>query len=101
MNAPLITYTPALAPSGLMVYSYNLFPQRQGKVLMAGLKGEKIMVLDANKGTQYEVLLQKDYGRLRALAQNSRGEIYISTSNRDGRGKAQENDDKVLKIVLQ
>lgn len=101
MNNPLITYTPALAPSGLMVYSYNLFPQRQGKVLMAGLKGEKIVVLDANEGTQYEVLLQKDYGRLRALAQNSRGEIYISTSNRDGRGKAQENDDKILKIVLQ
>ncbi len=39
------------------------------------------------------------YGRLRAVVAGPDGALYVSTSNRDGRGRTREGDDRILRIV--
>ena len=46
--------------------------------------------------TSQEVVLS-GYGRLRDAATGPDGCVYVLTSNRDGRGSPQSNDDRVLK----
>jgi hypothetical protein len=46
-----------------------------------------------------EALFSNTYGRLRDAAVGPDGNLYLLTSNRDGRGNPADNDDRILKIV--
>ena len=46
-----------------------------------------------------EKLFQDEYGRLRDVQTGPDGFLYILTSNQDGRGSPQNNDDRILRIV--
>jgi len=46
-----------------------------------------------------ENLLDKIYGRIREIAEASDGSIWFSTSNRDGRGSAAKEGDRILRLV--
>jgi glucose/arabinose dehydrogenase len=46
-----------------------------------------------------EKLFQDRYGRLRDVVNGPEGALYISTSNRDGRGSPIQTDDRILKVV--
>jgi glucose/arabinose dehydrogenase len=54
--------------------------------------------LDGRRVVSQEDLM-KDYGRIRDVAEGPDGFLYFSTSNRDGRGKAANDDDRILRIV--
>jgi len=43
----------------------------------------------------------KEYGRIRDVAEGPDGYLYFSTSNRDGRGKPTEDDDRIMRLVAQ
>ena len=45
-----------------------------------------------------EVLFQGEFGRLRDVLVGPRGEVYLATSNRDGRGTPAANDDRIIVI---
>ena len=70
-----------------------------GKLFFGSLRGETLFGLKVNNGNAIisKYFLQ-EFGRIRAVVLNPNGFIYISTSNRDGRGSPQNNDDKILKI---
>lgn len=104
MVSPLLEFTPALAPSGLLYYTGTTFPQFTGKLLMATLKGEALYELEINSQNPhtlagYKKLPNITAGRLREVIQAPDGTIYFTTSNRDGRGKLQKNDDKIYRLV--
>jgi len=80
------------APGGITYFKNSLY--------FAGLRGAALyrVRLKAGKAEKVEMYLREEYGRLRTVQIGPDGFIYILTSNTDGRGKAQENDDKILRI---
>jgi aldose sugar dehydrogenase len=91
------------APSGLAVFS----PDRgqQPTLLAALLTGQvlrRFIIDPAQPGhaTGQEVVLT-GYGRLRDASVGPDNCVYVLTSNRDGRGTPQANDDRVLKLCAQ
>lgn len=101
--APLLTFTPAEAPASLLVYSGRQFGAWQGNLFFGALKGEGLMRLvvdpsDAKRIQSYEKLAVVDFGRIRDVVEGPDGFIYITTSNRDGRGTPSVSDDQILRI---
>jgi glucose/arabinose dehydrogenase len=101
MIAPLLEYTPAVAPASALFYRGAAFPQFRGNFFFGTLRGECLIrvVLDGRRVVSQERLLQGQYGRLREVAEGPDGALYFSTSNRDGRGKPARNDDRILRLV--
>lgn len=101
--APQITFTPAIAPASLIVYNGSALPQFNGNLLVGGLRGTGIyrFILTKNgKGiASWEKLDKVDVGRVRDVVQGPDGYIYFTTSNQDGRGIPQPNDDKIYCLV--
>jgi glucose/arabinose dehydrogenase len=56
------------------------------------------VTLDGRRVVSQEDLI-KNYGRIRDVAEGPDGYLYFSTSNRDGRGKPVEDDDRILRLV--
>ncbi|MBI2632723.1 PQQ-dependent sugar dehydrogenase, partial [Candidatus Pacearchaeota archaeon] len=67
-----------------------------GTLYFTGLKGEAIYSYNI-ENKQLKTYLKGQFGRLRAITYYD-GYIYVSTSNREGRGEIKEGDDKILKI---
>jgi aldose sugar dehydrogenase len=101
MIAPLLEYTPAVAPASALFYRGAAFPQFRGDFFFGNLKGECLIrvKLDGRRVVDQERLLQGQYGRIREVAEGPDGAIYFSTSNRDGRGKPAPNDDRILRLI--
>lgn len=49
--------------------------------------------------TQQDLLFKGTYGRLRAATQGPDGALYLTTSNRDGRGSPVSADDRIVRIT--
>jgi glucose/arabinose dehydrogenase len=95
-------YTPSVAPAGCVVYSADLIPQWRGSLLFVTLRGESLRRLTlAGDGTvaDEEVLYEDEYGRLRDVAVGPDGAVYLTTTNRDGRGSPAGEDDRILRIA--
>jgi glucose/arabinose dehydrogenase len=101
MESPLLEYTPAVAPASAMFYRGSAFPEFRGNFFFGCLRGERIIrvVLDGRRVVSQENLLEKEYGRIREVAEGPDGFIYFSSSNRDGRGSPANEDDRILRLV--
>lgn len=101
--SPLITFTPALAPASLLYYNNDTLPFFKNNLFFGGLVGEGLYHLKLNDDIRTKPELQKlkesSFGRVRNVVESPDGLIYFSTSNTDGRGKAQDGDDKIYRIV--
>ena len=92
---------PAGTPAGMT------FPQRS---LSGTLKAEALVRIGLERSgrgytvTSIERLFGEDwssgkYGRLRDVVTGPDGNLYVLTSNRDGRGTPRKGDDKILRLV--
>lgn len=104
-QTPLQVFTPAIAPGSLMVYKADLIPQFKGKVFIGGLKGEGLYVISFENNSYKKVsdvskIAEVNFGRIREVVQAPNGEIYFTTSNRDGRGTLRDADDRIYKITV-
>ena len=68
-----------------------------GSIFFAGLRGEALYQYNLET-KEFKTHFFKDFGRLRAVVVGPDGFIYVSTSNKDGRGEVKEGDDKIIKI---
>ena len=81
------------SPSGLAV--------ADGHIWMAGLRGRRLWRIDvspAGRASQPKAFFTEDYGRLRTVATAPDGTLWMTTSNRDGRGDPTPTDDRILLI---
>ena len=69
-----------------------------GFLYFVGLRGEALYRVTIEKPTKLDTFFKKEYGRLREIAAGSDNMLYVTTSNRDGRGKPKDGDDKILRI---
>ncbi len=82
------------APAGMAIVGNDIY--------FSGLRGEALYKAHINTDSSLTLtrLLEGKYGRLRAVTLGPDGNLYISTSNTDGRGNAREEDDKIIKMPL-
>lgn len=103
LEEPLVVFTPAVAPGGILFYTGTQLPQFTNTFLFAGLKGEGLYQViidedDPEEIDEYQKVAGINVGRIRDVFQGPDGELYIMTSNRDGRGKPAANDDKIYRL---
>jgi len=103
MEPPVTFYNPAIAPSGASFYRGQRFPQFAGNLFVATLRGTHLLRLTVDAAgrrvTAQERLLEGTYGRIRDVISGPDGNLYFCTNNRDGRGSAAADDDRVLRLV--
>lgn len=88
------------APSGIASFGVSIWRLRNSFVF-AGLRGnllERIEVVNGKVGER-ETIIKGAYGRLRSVLIDKDGNIYVGTSNKDGRGGPTNEDDRILKIT--
>ncbi|MEM8613466.1 MAG: PQQ-dependent sugar dehydrogenase [Cyanobacteria bacterium P01_H01_bin.105] len=86
MVDPLVVWTPAIAPSGLLVYQGDRFPQWQGDLFAGGLVSQDIrhIALDET-GTVINETPIPIGQRVRDVRQGPDGLIYVLTDDPNGR----------------
>ncbi len=102
MESPLLEYTPACAPASGAFYRGSVLANFKGNFFFGCLRGERLqrVILDGRQVVSQEELA-KDYGRIRDVAEGPDGYLYFSTSNRDGRGRPTQDDDRIMRIIPQ
>jgi glucose/arabinose dehydrogenase len=86
--------TDVASPSGIAVAARSVF--------MAGLRGARlwqIPIVDGRAGRPRARLTDR-YGRLRTVATAPDGSVWLTTSNRDGRGSPRSDDDRILRLTV-
>ena len=103
MEVPVTFYNPSIAPAGVAFYRGSRIPQFANNLFVGTLRGTHLLriTLDGagTRITAQERLLDGTYGRLRDVVMGPDGNLYVSTSNRDGRGTPATGDDRILRIA--
>jgi glucose/arabinose dehydrogenase len=71
-----------------------------GSIFFGGLRGTALYeaVLSGNQVTEFKVHFKGELGRIREVITGPDGMLYITTSNRDGRGIPKGGDDKIIRV---
>jgi len=95
VTEPIKAWTPTIAPSGIDYYNAEGIPQFKNSLLVAILKGSKLLQLklseDGSSIVQENEFLSDKYGRLRDICISPQGNIYVCTSN--------GSDDKIIELT--
>ncbi len=86
MVDPLVVWTPAIAPSGLLVYQGDAFPQWQGDLFAGGLVSQDLRHVEVDAaGTVLSETTIAIGQRVRDVRQGPDGLIYVLTDEPNGR----------------
>ncbi len=91
-NPRVVWSTGEASPSGL-AYA-------DGSLWMAALRGARLWRVDVADGDAADAtdFLVDEYGRLRTVVTAPDGMLWVTTSNRDGRGTPSGSDDRILLV---
>jgi glucose/arabinose dehydrogenase len=67
---------------------------------VGALRGERLwrVPLDGGRAGAPQALLDGRYGRLRTVVRAPDGALWVTTSNRDGRGSPGGDDDRIIRV---
>ncbi|MFI7544112.1 PQQ-dependent sugar dehydrogenase [Actinoplanes sp. NPDC049599] len=87
---PIVTWgTDEASPSGAAIAGDTLY--------VAALRGQRLWTVPLDGGEPKDEFSGR-YGRLRTVAVAPDGALWLTTSNRDGRGDVQGGDDRILRF---
>ncbi|WP_435673780.1 PQQ-dependent sugar dehydrogenase [Neptunicoccus cionae] len=86
MEQPAFYWDPSIAPSGMMIYSGQMFPEWKGDIFVGSLKFDHIARLDRSgaKLSAGEQLQSRETGRVRDIRQAPDGSIWFLSVDRGG-----------------
>jgi glucose/arabinose dehydrogenase len=92
MEQPLYYWDPVIAPSGMVFYTGDLFPEWKGNLFIGGLASTSLvrLTIKGERVVDEERLLADLKERIRDVVQGPEGALYLLTDNPKGR---------VLKVV--
>ena len=100
---PLWAWSPTVGIAGADVYGGDAVAGWEGDILAVSLRGASLyrvrLSADGRRAVSGETLLAGAFGRLRDVLVGPGGEIYLATSNRDGRGRPSRGDDRILRLT--
>jgi glucose/arabinose dehydrogenase len=91
---PLVTWpTSQASPSG-MAYA-------DGHLWVGALRGERLwrVPVRGDRLGEPTAFLEGEHGRLRTVVTTPDGDLWVTTSNRDGRGTPADEDDRILRVT--
>lgn len=97
-SGPDVTWAPA---SAVYLPARNAQARRDGSIYFGGLRGAAVYeaVLDGTQVTEVRRHLHNAYGRIRSIVKGPNGDLYLTTSNRDGRGEPVASDDRIIRVT--
>ncbi len=100
---PSLVWREAVPPGGAAIYTGIAIPEWKGSLMIATLGSRHLhrVAFDPKSPNQvqvHEVYLRGE-GRLREAIMAPDGELYVTTSNCDGRGSCPPQQDKILRIT--
>lgn len=87
MEQPVYYWDPVIAPSGMIFYTGNKFPEWKSNIFVGGLASNVLvrLVLENGRVTKEERYLHDLHERIRDVQQGLDGYIYVITDNNNGR----------------
>jgi glucose/arabinose dehydrogenase len=99
---PITVWPPSEAsPSGVEILKNGVIPQWEGDLFVAALRGERLWRLELGPDGNVigrQQLLRDEVGRIRNVIQAPDGTLWVTTSNRDGRGTPDAQDDRIIRL---
>jgi glucose/arabinose dehydrogenase len=107
MVTPSLTWNEAVPPGGAAIYTGSAISEWRNSLLIGTLGSRHLHRVVFEPGSKrvrlHEVYFRGDppggYGRLRETIMGPDGQLYVTTSNCDGRGQCPADKDKILRIV--
>jgi glucose/arabinose dehydrogenase len=83
VQEPVYYWIPSIAPSGMMFYTGDLFPEWQGNLFVGAMVGQHLvrLVLDGERVVAEEQLLGDLGQRIREVQQGPDGAVYVFLGN--------------------
>src|SRR5690606_12494047 len=79
MEKPLHMWNPSIAPSNMIYYTGDLFPQWKGRIFVGAMSHKYLgmLTLNGDKVVSEDKLLVEEGERVRDVAQGPDGAIYV------------------------
>jgi aldose sugar dehydrogenase len=99
--SPSIVWQNALPPGGAAIYTGTDIPEWKGNLIIGTLGSRHLhrVVIENGKVSSNEVYFRNQHGRLREVIMSPEGDLFVTTSNCDGRGSCPDTRDAILRIT--
>ena len=83
---PKYFWVPSIAPSGMIFYGGNMFPEFKNKIILGSLKYKRLHILSLkdDKIVNEQIFLENKIGRIRDIEEKSDGSLIIINDEYDG-----------------
>jgi len=87
LEQPVYYWDPSVSPSGMAIYSGDLFPEWKGNVFIGALSGQALvrLALSGDRVVGEERLLRDLGARIREVVQGPDGALYLLTDSSNGK----------------